>query len=183
MVVGRISRLSADKIPIDWVRTVAAYGLARTRFVVAGDGPLSDALRDDVNALGLGDRFELPGYVARARVPALLTRFDVFCHVTSTAVECHPLALLEALAAGVPVVAEARGGIPEIVTHGVNGLLASSREEIGEHLHTLRRNDALRTRLSVGARRTAPRFSLAGQLTAYRRLLADIDRERRAGAT
>lgn len=180
MVVGRVSRLSPDKIPVDWVRTAAAYGLPRTRFVIAGDGPLAVSLREDVAALGLDDHFELPGHVGPARVPALLKRFHVFCHVTSTAVECHPLALLEALAAGVPIVAEARGGIPEIVTHGVNGLLASSADEIGDHLHTLRRDDALRERLSLGARRTAPRFSLSRQVAAYRRLLAEIDRERRA---
>ena len=123
----------------------------------------------------LEDHFELPGYVERERVPALLEGFDVFCHVTSTAVESHPLALLEALAAGVPIVAESRGGIPEIVTHGVNGLLASSTHEIGDHLHALRRDDALREHLSLGARRTAPKFSLARQLAAYRRLLAEID--------
>jgi glycosyltransferase involved in cell wall biosynthesis len=109
-----------------------------------------------------------------------LKRFDVFCHVTSTAVECHPLALLEALAAGVPIVAEARGGIPEVVTHGVNGLLASTPGEIGDHLRLLRRDEVLRKRLSMGARGTAARFSLQRQLEAYRRLLAEIGRERRA---
>lgn len=182
MVVGRVSRLSPDKVPLDWVRTAASYRLPRARFVIAGDGPLAPALREDVAALGVQDDFELPGYVERARVPALLQGFDVFCHVTSTAVESHPLALLEALAAGVPIVAESRGGIPEIVTHGVNGLLASSTHEIGDHLHALRRDDALREHLSLGARRTAPKFSLARQLAAYRRLLAEIDQTRRAVA-
>jgi glycosyltransferase involved in cell wall biosynthesis len=183
MVVGRLSRLSHDKIPVDWLRTAAAYALPQTRFVVAGDGPLLARLREDVVRLGLRDRFTLPGYVARVRVPALLERFDVFCHVTSTAVECQPLALLEALAAGVPIVAEDRGGIPEIVTHGVNGLLASTPREIGNHLHALRRDGDLRRRLSTGARRTAQRFSLRGQLNAYRGLLVDIDRAHRAGRT
>jgi glycosyltransferase involved in cell wall biosynthesis len=183
MVVGRLSRLSHDKIPVDWLQTAAAYALPQTRFIVAGDGPLLATLREDVVRLGLADRFTLPGYIARGRVPALLERFDVFCHVTSTAVECQPLALLEALAAGVPIVAEDRGGIPEIVTHGVDGLLASTAEEIGGHLHALRRDGALRRRLSTGARRTARRFSLRNQLNAYRRLLVDIDRERRAGGT
>lgn len=180
MVVGRVSRLSADKIPADWVRTAAAFGLPRTRFVIAGDGLLAPVLRDDVVRLGLEDDFELTGYVDRAHVPALLRRFDVFCHVTSTATESHPLALLEALAAGVPIVAEARGGVPEIVAHGVNGLLAASLGEIGDHLHALRRDQALRETLSRGARRTARRFSLTRQRTAYRLLLAQIDRERRA---
>ena len=181
MVVGRLSRLSADKIPGDWVRTAAGWQLPRTRFVIAGSGPLLPALRRDVRTLGLGDRFALPGHVPPSRVPGLLASFDVFCHVTATAVECHPLALLEALAAGLPIVAEARGGIPEIVTPGVNGLLADAPEHVGDHLRALQRDPGLRRRLADGARRTASAFSLARQIDGYRRLLAEIERER--GAT
>lgn len=181
VVVGRLSRLSPDKIANDWVRTAASFELPRTRFVVAGAGPLLPTLRKEVEALNLGGRFELPGYVARSRVPALLETFDVFCHVTSTAVECHPLALLEALAAGIPVVAEARGGIPTIVTDGVNGLLASSPDDVGCLLRRLCGNAELRARLANGARRTARKFSLSRQLDGYRRLLTAIERERSRG--
>jgi glycosyltransferase involved in cell wall biosynthesis len=181
VVVGRVSRLTPDKISMDWVRTAASFGMPGVRFVIAGGGPLLPALRAEVDALGVADRFALPGYVSRQRVPALLETFDVFCHVTATAVECHPLAILEAMAAGLPVVAEARGGIPAIVAHGVNGLLASSPGEIGVLLRRLCGDVSLRDRLAVGARRTARRFSLARQLRSYRRLLAEIEEERSGG--
>ena len=179
MVVGRVSSLRPGKIPEDWIRTAVAYGLPRTRFVIAGDGSVRPKLVGDVRTLGLERRFALPGYVPRRDVPALLETFDVFCYVTSTAVECHPLALLEALAAGVPVVAESRGGIPEIVRHGVNGLLARSVDEVGAHLHALRRDPALRWRLGAGARLSADRFAGPRQLAAYEALLADIAGSRR----
>lgn len=176
MRVGRISSLRPGKIPGDWVRTAAGYELPDARFVIAGEGAMRPALLADVQALGLERQFTLPGHVPRPDVPRLLQGFDVFCYVTSTAVESCPLALLEALAAGVPIVAEARGGIPEIVRPGVNGLLAGSADEVGEHLHTLGRDPALRRRLAAGARRSAEAFTLARQLAAYERLLEEIER-------
>jgi glycosyltransferase involved in cell wall biosynthesis len=178
IVVGRISRLTPDKIAGDWIQAAAAFDLPDTRFVVAGSGAALPALRRDVASLHLQGRIDLPGHVARSRVPGLLASFDVFCHVTSTALECHSLALLEAQAAGVPVVAEARGGTPSIVRHGVNGLLASSPGEVGDLLRLLCTDPALRTRLSAGARQAARRFSRSRQLASYRRLLGDIARER-----
>jgi glycosyltransferase involved in cell wall biosynthesis len=180
MVVGRVSSLRPGKIPADWIRTAAGYRLPRTRFVIAGEGALRATLAADVRALAADRFFALPGYVSRDDVPSLLLTFDVFCHVTSTAVECHPLGLLEALAAGLPIVAERRGGVPEIVRHGVNGLLADTRDEIGTHLHALRRDPALRARLALGARGSAERFALSRQLAAYEKRLADLERARRA---
>lgn len=170
--IGRLSGLRSGKIPIDWVRTAAAYGLSGARFVIAGDGPLRPAMQAEIRELGLEEQFHLPGYVSRQDVPQLLSTFDVFCYVTSTAVECHPLALLEACAAGVPIVAEDRGGIPDIVSDGINGLLASATRDIGACLHLLQRDTALRQSLADGARRTAERYSLDRQLDAYTRLLA-----------
>jgi glycosyltransferase involved in cell wall biosynthesis len=169
--VGRLSNLRHEKIPPDWVRTIAAFGLHGARFVIAGDGPLRPLLESDVHALGLEQHVLLPGYVPRGDVPRLLSTFDVFCYVTSTAVECHPLALLEASAAGVPIVAEARGGVPDIVQHEVNGLLADSAAGIGASLHRLRRDTALRRRLSAGGREVASRFSLERQIEGYANLL------------
>ena len=176
MVVGRLSNLRPVKVPADWVRTLAGFAVPDTRFVIAGDGPSRVALEADARTLGAPGQFVFPGYVPRDRVPALLASFDVFCYATAEAEECHPLALLEALAAGVPIVAEARGGIPAIVRHEENGLLAGSVAEMGIHLRRLRRDPALRARLARGARAAAGRFSLARQLGRYRRLLRGLPR-------
>jgi glycosyltransferase involved in cell wall biosynthesis len=185
-VVGRLSCLFANKIPRDWVRTLLSFQIPRTSFVIAGDGESLPTLIEDARQLKAADRFSFPGCVARSDVPALLETFDVFCYVTSIAVECHPLVILEALASGLPVVAEDRGGISEIVSHGVNGLLASSTSEIGTHLRNLRHDVRLRQDLADGARMTALEFSLDRQLDSYRVLLNEIGDERgavaRAGA-
>jgi glycosyltransferase involved in cell wall biosynthesis len=177
-VVGRLSELREGKIPDGWIRTLASYRLENTRFVIAGDGALLPILRKSAIALKLDGQISFPGYIPRREVPSLLATFDAFCYVTSSAVECCPLAILEAMAAGVPVVAEARGGIPEIVVSGENGLLAGSLDEIGDHVRRLRENPPLREHLSQGALATAEKFSLKKQIAAYRDLLADIQRER-----
>ena len=177
-VVGRLSELREGKIPDRWIRTLASYRLENTRFVIAGDGALLPILRKSAIDLKLDGQISFPGYIRRREVPSLLETFDAFCYVTSSAVECCPLAILEAMAAGVPVVAEARGGIPEIVVSGENGLLARSLDEIGDHLRRLREDPALREYLGRGARATAERFSLKKQIAAYRDLLTDIQRER-----
>jgi glycosyltransferase involved in cell wall biosynthesis len=78
------------------------------------------------------------------------------------------------MAAGVPIVAESRGGIPEIVVDGENGLLADSIERVGEHLRRLRDDHSLRRRLSRGARATAEKFSLVKQISGYHQLLAEM---------
>ncbi len=173
-VAGRLSELRDGKIPLDWVRTLASFRIPRTRFVIAGGGELLQTLRQSAIDLSLEDVFSFPGYIPRAEVPSMLSSFSVFCYVTSSAEECCPLAILEAMAAGVPVIAEARGGIPEIVADGENGLLARSVAEVGSHLRRLRNDPALRKSLSRGARATAERFSLRRQVDAYRLLFNDL---------
>jgi glycosyltransferase involved in cell wall biosynthesis len=169
--IGRLSGLRSGKIPEDWIHTAVGFGLDRAHFVIAGDGPLRAALLSDAERLGATRAFAFPGYVPREDVPALLATFDVFCYVTSTAVECHPLALLEACAAGLPIVAQPRGGVLDIVTHEENGLLGESDREIGEHLRRLQRDSRLRERLADGARAMATRFAIERQIERYRDLL------------
>ena len=76
-----------------------SFGLPRRAWVVAGDGPRAARSPAAPPRSAVEDRVAFPGYVPRAEVGRALGTFDVFCYTTSTAVECHPLALLESLAA------------------------------------------------------------------------------------
>ena len=84
------------------------------RFVAAGRGPLEDELRAQKDRLGLGDRFTFLGY--RADAVRVMAAFDVFC--LASHYEGLPIALMEALALGLPVVATDVGGVAELVTDG-----------------------------------------------------------------
>ena len=92
------------------------------RFLAAGQGPLEAETRAEVERLGLGDRFRVLGYVDDAA--AVLSASDVF--VLASRVEGLPIAVLEAMALGLPVVATAVGGTPRAVTDGVQGRLVPS---------------------------------------------------------
>ena len=87
--------------------------------VLIGGGPLESQVRAQVARAGLGDRVVITG--VRDDVPALLPALDVF--VLSSRAEGLPVSLLEAMAAGVPAVSTAVGGVPEVVEDGVTGLL------------------------------------------------------------
>ena len=118
-VVGNVARLAEQKGHRDLV-AAAPRVLERhpdVRFVVAGDGELRAELQE--LAAPLGDRFELLG--ARRDVPDLLASFEVFAFPSHFEGLC--LAVIEAQAAGVPVVATPVGGIRETVVEGETGYL------------------------------------------------------------
>ncbi len=122
-VVLTVARMTAQKghdtLIGAWPAVLASRPSAR--LVLAGDGPLRDSLRERAQALGVGQSILFLGY--RDDVPDLLGAADVFA--LPSLFEGLPLAVLEAMAAGLPVVATATGGTDEAVLDGVSGLLVS----------------------------------------------------------
>jgi glycosyltransferase involved in cell wall biosynthesis len=120
LVVGRLSR---EKDHVTLLRAVHALGNAappfRLRIVVVGDGPERSAILEAAGALGLSGSLLLTGHVASAAPYFGIADVAVLCSRS----EGSPNALLEAMAASVPIVATAVGGIPEMVSHQRNGLL------------------------------------------------------------
>ncbi|BCJ31555.1 glycosyltransferase [Actinocatenispora sera] len=117
-VVGTVGRIDTQKAPLDWVDALAASGPSSWG-VWVGDGPLRGALRERIARRGLTDRVRLVGH--REDVPALLPAFDVFA--LASRYEGMPCVLVEAMRAGVPVVATAVDAVPELVVPEVTGLL------------------------------------------------------------
>ena len=87
--------------------------------LIAGDGPLLEQVRAQAAGMRAGDRIIFPGF--ERDVPALLRALDVYA--SSALSEGLPLATIEAMAAGLPVVSTRAGGTPEVVEEGVTGLL------------------------------------------------------------
>jgi glycosyltransferase involved in cell wall biosynthesis len=96
-----------------------------TRFLVVGSGVMGEELHRVAAELGVADRVIFTG--ARDDVPALLRLMRVFT-MTSSTVECFPMALLEAMAMGRPAVCTAVGGVPEMIEEGVTGHLVPRRD-------------------------------------------------------
>ena len=116
-VVLTVARLDGQKGITHLLDAVAA--VPQASFAIAGDGPNRDALEQRAMALGVSDRVRFLGH--RNDVPALLAAADLF--VLPSLYEGLPLAVLEAMAAGVPVVATAIGGTDEVVRDGETGTL------------------------------------------------------------
>lgn len=121
ILVGTVANLRSNKGYPDLLAAAQIVTQARpgVRFVSVGQGPLLAELEGRRDAAGLGERFRFLGH--RPGAARLVSGFDVFC--LASLHEGLPLALMEALVLGVPVVVTDVGGIGELVTHGREGLL------------------------------------------------------------
>jgi glycosyltransferase involved in cell wall biosynthesis len=168
---ARIIGIGRFAYPKDFTTLLEA--LARVRApchtVLVGDGPSLPAISAAVQEDGLFERVELLG--ARADIPELLARSDVF--VLSSRSEGFPVSILEAMAAGLPVVATDVGGIAEAVEDGETGLLvpAADPEALACALERLVSDADLRRRLGAAGRARALRLF---DVTRYRRAYVEL---------
>jgi glycosyltransferase involved in cell wall biosynthesis len=137
---GTPDLLAAFCLPRLWSKSWTA--------TLAGDGPVEEARAAVVQA-GLEKRVTLPGWVDRDTASHLLRQADIF--VLPSHFEAMPIAILEALAHGVPVIATPVGAIPEFLIHNQNALLVSpgAPEELADAIIQL--IDDRRERIRLGA--------------------------------
>ena len=154
-LVGFLGRLSPEKGPEVFLRAalVAYARLPDTHFVFVGDGPLAPVLRESIARFKMTDRVHLAGL--RRDVPTVLNDLDVL--VSSSHSEAMPLALMEAMASGLPVVATRVGGVPDMIEHGDSGWLVTPNdfEEIATRLQQILGTTGELARMSAAARRRA----------------------------
>ena len=161
-LVGVVARLQPEKGVASFLKAAARVALRfpEANFVVAGDGPLRRELVAMVESLNLKKRVHFLGF--RSDASALMRSLDVLAVPSLT--EGSPLVTLEAMAAGVPVVASAVGGIPDQIRHDKEGLLVPPGDTgaLGDALLALLRDPARARRLGeAGRRRAASTFSHA----------------------
>lgn len=169
-----VGRLGPEK---NLERLLEAFGQARfaaphITLAIVGDGPQASALRKRTQESGLSGSVRFVGARSIETIPSLLGAADAF--VTASVTESHPMTVIEALAAGRPVLGFDVPGIRETVSDGVDGLLAQSDPQaLGERMAQVALDRALCARLSAGARRSARQYDI-GATT--RRIVAHYER-------
>ena len=183
IVIGTVARIQDVKnhrglvAAFARLRELAPEQRERLRLSIVGDGPLMGAVREQVASLGLQDVVWLPG--ARADVAALLHGFSLFA--LPSLAEGTPVSMLEAMACGLPVVASNVGGIPEVVTDGVEGSLVpvEDTEALARALASYVRDQALRRQRGEAARaRVEAAFSMRAMLAEYGKLYDRLCRQK-----
>jgi glycosyltransferase involved in cell wall biosynthesis/protein-tyrosine-phosphatase len=160
LVIGTAGRLSPVKGHAALLRAARLIQEHQSDaiFLIVGGGPLADELRRQAARLGIAGACVFPG--AREDVHDLIAAMDLF--VLPSLSEGIPMAVLEAMALGIPVVASAVGGVPEVIQDRVNGMLVPPGDErrLADACVELARDPASAQMLVARARRTVEeRFS------------------------
>ncbi len=148
---------------------------------IAGEGPLHEALKQEVDVLGLSERVSLLGAVAHEKVVKLYQQAAIValpCIIGKNGDrDGIPNVLVEALSMGVPVVSTPISGIPELIAHEVNGLLVPPQdsEALADALASLLDDAELRHRLTLAGRKTvSERFDMTHNATRLLELLCGV---------
>ena len=170
MTVANLRPEKGYDVLLEAVRTLADRGLP-IRFAAVGRGPLSSALHARHAELALGDRFHFLGQ--RDDVLELLAGADAF--VLASRHEGLPVVLMEATSVGLPIVATAVGGVPQVLDDEVDALLVPPGDPAGlaGAIERLASDPQLRARLARNARRKSSQFDMA----AASRTIDDIYRQ------
>ncbi|MDQ3964085.1 MAG: glycosyltransferase [Actinomycetota bacterium] len=162
--VARLRRQKGHEVLLQAFRRVVGH-LPDAQLVLVGDGPERANITGTAASLGVTKNVKFLGEVAD--VWPVLARSDVF--VLASSYEPLGIAILEAMAAGVPVVASAVGGIPELVKDGVTGYLVPPHDEqrLAEAILKLLASKSLRERMGHAAEESAAGQSMERMLRAY----------------
>ena len=141
------------------------------RLVIAGEGPMKDALARRINELSLGDQVRLTGFLNQDDLRQVYRESHIFIHPSELAADSNqegiPNSMLEAMASGLPVVATRHGGIPEAVQEGTDGILVPERDEpalFGALLKLASQTDLWRQMGTQASRSVAQNFEQQQQI-------------------
>lgn len=143
------------------------------RLLLVGSGEQEAQLRTLTQELSVSERVHFLGM--RSDIPEILNACDLFA--LSSDWEGTPMAIMEAMASGLPIVSTAVGGVPELVQHGTTGLLTPQGDEraLSEALRQLVTDSALRQRMGNAAREFAvEHFDIRKTVDAYEQLYAQL---------
>jgi colanic acid/amylovoran biosynthesis glycosyltransferase len=169
--VGRLIEKKGFAFGLEAMAELAGRGVD-LRYDIVGDGPLRESLKKLASDLGIESRVTFHGVQDRNVVAALMAKGDVLLAPSVTAAdgdqEGIPVTIMEAMAAGMLVVATNHSGIPELVEQGRSGLLVAERDvaALAEALESLARRPGIWAHMSEAARKAVMQRYEIGRLNA-----------------
>lgn len=174
LTIRTLSRLDPGKFPRRLLFHLPALGELRAQLLIAGRGPRRVEVEPEIEGSGLTGVVRFVGPIPSRDVPDFLRQADIGLHLNETHEEICSMTILEMLAAGLPIVAQPRGCIPEMVVDGKNGLLAQGEDQIAERLHELIRKPSLRRKMGEASRRRSARFDMRKFRSSYQQLVDEL---------
>ncbi len=174
--VLNVAGMSRRKGQAELVEAIAlVHGRGQpVHLTIVGEGPERRALEQSVAARGLSQVVTFAGALGHHEMPEAYRSADLFC--LGSFAEGVPTVLMEAMASGLPVITTNVMGIPELVEHGVTGLLVppARADALADAIQLLREDSDLRERLGAAARERV--ISAYEVETATRRVRAELER-------
>jgi glycosyltransferase involved in cell wall biosynthesis len=175
-LVARLQPVKGHRYFIEAASRIAAVE-PKAHFLLVGDGALRREIEEQAARLGVGDRAHLLG--ARSDAASIAAGFDVA--VLASLHEGFPNTVMEAMAAGAPVVATAAGGTTELVIDGATGFLAppADADALARRILDALRNPELTARIAAnGRRRVLMQFSMRRMVESVERLYEELNLSR-----
>jgi len=175
VLVATVSCLKPQKCPEDFVKVahLAFRSGLKAKFVLVGDGRLRPRVEKLISRLGLDNFVLMLGW--RTDIPKILSGIDIF--LLTSLWEGLPVSVLEAMAAGKPVIATDTGGVRDVIVDGVNGYLVSPHgvNLMHNRLSALIKDPILRNSLGEAAGRSLNSdFSLNSALQKHEAIYEDL---------
>ena len=148
LYVGRLEPVKGVRYLVQAMGILRDGGLRNVKLLIVGDGSEKKCLEELVKKLDLEDYVVFAGKVSHEKIPEYMASADVF--VLPSLSEGFGMAVVEAMAMGLPVIASRVGGLPWIIRDGENGFLVEPRNprDIAEKITLLLTNDNLRAYMS-----------------------------------
>lgn len=180
-----VGRLGPEKNLPFLLRSFAgtAQAVEKVRLLIVGDGPEKDNLQDRANSMGIQKKVFFTGMVPNNRLPGYLCMADAF--VTASVTEVHPLSIIEAMAAGLPVLGIHSPGVGDTVQDSVTGFL--STEDLAgftAQMVLLASQPEIRKNLGAQARQASHQYSIERtsqmMLELYEKTIAQAQNRKRS---
>lgn len=148
LFVGRLAKEKSIHLILDAFNQLAG-AMRGVRLVIVGDGPEADSLKEKALQLEHHNRVLFTGSVRYDEIPAIYQLGD--CFVSTSVTETQGLTIIEAMAAGIPIVARYDQNLESLMRHEYNGLIVYEVEHLAEALHRLLKDEHLSEQMVLNA--------------------------------